>query len=268
MAFTRTWDAAYEALPTDANYGYEIDDFIRQTRVDVSERMAIDHVWKTGATDGMHKLSGFQGAQYAADAGSSDTYAITLSPVPAAYFTGMVVVFKANTVNTGTATLNVNSLGAKTIKKRYNEDLENGDILAGQNVVVVYDGTNFQLINEVSASKVKLGITTHDTSTASGTLAITGIGFKPSNVILMAVCNTVELSIGMDDGTTTGCIYHATTTNTWVLTSAYSITLSQTDGSIHSIAKIDSLDADGFTLAFTKLGAKTGTANIAYMAFR
>ena len=83
---------------------------------------------------------------YAADAGSSDAYAMTLDPVPAAYTTGMVLHFKANTANSGPAALNVNSLGAKTIKKYYNSDLEDGDIQASQIISVVYDGTNFQAI--------------------------------------------------------------------------------------------------------------------------
>jgi hypothetical protein len=86
---------------------------------------------------------------YAADGGSTDTYAITLSPAPAAYQTGMLVIFKANTINTGAATLNVNSLGAKTIKKWYNQDLADGDIKANQIVACVYDGTNFQLLSEI-----------------------------------------------------------------------------------------------------------------------
>lgn len=87
---------------------------------------------------------------YAADAGANDTYAITMTPAPAAYVTGMIVNFKANTVNTGAATLNVNSLGAKTIKKWYNQDLADGDIAAGQFVSLIYDGTNFQLLSPVS----------------------------------------------------------------------------------------------------------------------
>lgn len=87
---------------------------------------------------------------YAADSGSTDAYAITLTPAPAAYATGQVFIFKANTVNTGTATLNVNSLGAKTIVKSYNVTLEDGDIKANQIVEVIYDGTNFQLLSPIS----------------------------------------------------------------------------------------------------------------------
>ena len=86
---------------------------------------------------------------YAADAGASDTYVITLAPAPAAYATGQVFHFKANTVNTGAATLNVNSLGAKTIVKHNDQTLADGDIEANQIVTVVYDGTNFQMQSQL-----------------------------------------------------------------------------------------------------------------------
>lgn len=106
---------------------------------------AIDRIGDLRQIQG--SLLGFQGAQFAADAEANDTYVITLSPVPTGYFTGMVVVFTANTANTGAATLNVNALGAKTIKKNHDKDLETGDIEAGQVVIVIYDGTNFQMIS-------------------------------------------------------------------------------------------------------------------------
>jgi hypothetical protein len=83
----------------------------------------------------------------AADAQGSDTYVITLSPVPAAYTTFMPVYFTANTANTTGATLNVNGLGAKNIVKALNTTLATNDILAGMMCHVVYDGTNFVLMN-------------------------------------------------------------------------------------------------------------------------
>ena len=87
---------------------------------------------------------------YAADAGASDTYAVTITPGPSAYAVGQVFYFKANTINTGAATLNVNSLGEKTIKKLHDQDLANGDIEAGQIVMVAYDGTNFQMLSQIA----------------------------------------------------------------------------------------------------------------------
>lgn len=85
---------------------------------------------------------------FAVDAGASDTYTATLSPAPAAYVTGQHYRFKANTANTGAATINFNSLGAKTIKKAtggITTDLDTNDIRAGQWVDLVYDGTNMQM---------------------------------------------------------------------------------------------------------------------------
>ena len=83
---------------------------------------------------------------YGADAGASDAYVVTLSPVPSAYVAGMMVRFRANTSNTGTATLNVNSLGATTIVKGFNTVLDDNDIVAGQICTVIYDATNTRFI--------------------------------------------------------------------------------------------------------------------------
>lgn len=84
---------------------------------------------------------------YAADAGANDTYAVTITPAPTAYTTGMVIVFKANTVNTGACTINVNSLGAKSLKMNKDLDPVDGYIKAGADVMAVYDGTNFQILS-------------------------------------------------------------------------------------------------------------------------
>lgn len=100
---------------------------------------------------------------YAADAGASDAYAIALDPVPTAYanLTGVPIVFKANTANTTGATLNINSLGAKTILKNNDVALDTGDIEAGQLVLVTYDGTNFQMQSQLAAT----GVTATSTDT-------------------------------------------------------------------------------------------------------
>jgi hypothetical protein len=90
------------------------------------------------------------GLIYAADAGSSDTYSITMQPAPSSYTTGMVIHFKANTANTGAATLNVNGLGAKNILKNHDQTLADGDIEANQIVTVVYDGTQFQMQSQTA----------------------------------------------------------------------------------------------------------------------
>lgn len=85
------------------------------------------------------------------DLGSTDAYAcnqdyaVTVTPPGTRY------TFKANTTNTGPATLNLNGIGAKTIKRITGgilADLLDGDICAGQEVEVVYDGTNMQMVSQ------------------------------------------------------------------------------------------------------------------------
>lgn len=117
---------------------------------------------------------------YAADAESSDAYVITLTPAPTALTIGMKITFKANTANAGAATLNVNGLGAKTIKKQGNIDLSPNDIKANQIVTVVYDGTNFQMqssVGQASALDLVADLTLGEAVTANDSVAINGDGF-------------------------------------------------------------------------------------------
>jgi hypothetical protein len=87
------------------------------------------------------------------DAGSTDSYACSLSPAITAYVTGARYRFKANTANTGAATIQLNGIsGAKTIKKAVGgitTDLATNDIRAGQWVDLVYDGTNMQIQSQL-----------------------------------------------------------------------------------------------------------------------
>jgi hypothetical protein len=59
----------------------------------------------------------------------------------------MSVLFKANTVNTGASTLNINGMGAKAIVKGITTALADADILALMWCQCVYDGVAFVLMN-------------------------------------------------------------------------------------------------------------------------
>lgn len=103
--------------------------------------------------------------EYAASATGTDSYAITVSGVTA-YVTGQTFKFKVDVANTGASTLNVNGLGAKTIKKEVSVDTATGDFLASQIVVVIYDGTNMQIISRTTASPTSPVVNVY---TSSGT---------------------------------------------------------------------------------------------------
>lgn len=102
---------------------------------------------------------------YGASSTGTDAYAVTLSPAPSAYLTGMTFRFQADVANTWPSTLNVNTLWDKTIKKQHDIDLETGDIEAGQIVTVSYDGTNFQMDSQVATlPTVDINWLTEDTT--------------------------------------------------------------------------------------------------------
>lgn len=83
------------------------------------------------------------------DAGANDSYVVTLSPVPTSLTTGMIVIFRANTANTTGCTINVNGLGVTNIVKRVSTTPATGDILAQMFCMLVYNGTNFVILNPV-----------------------------------------------------------------------------------------------------------------------
>ena len=84
--------------------------------------------------------------KFAIATGSNNNYSVNLTPAVSSLSVGMVVLFQANFSNTGAATLSVNGLSSKTIKKNYNTDLDTNDIRAGQMVSVMYDGNNFNQV--------------------------------------------------------------------------------------------------------------------------
>jgi hypothetical protein len=74
--------------------------------------------------------------------GTADAKTLTYSVAPAAYYNGQCFAFIANTTNTGTCTLNVNSLGAKTIKRVVAGSLtalSASEMVAGMRVMVTYN---------------------------------------------------------------------------------------------------------------------------------
>jgi len=71
----------------------------------------------------------------------NDTYTCGTTPATVAYSTGRCYVLNADTANTGAATVNIDSLGAKSILRRNGDALQDGDITANKPIGICYDGT-------------------------------------------------------------------------------------------------------------------------------
>jgi len=142
---------------------------------------------------------------YSLTAGSATAFTATVSPAPTALSTGMVFNLKAHTSNSGTTpTLNVNSLGAKTITKQGNA-VAAGDIVSGGCFQVMYDGTNFQLLSApgtiqtvATAANVQNGTTlsssTVVTPLALGALWVKGTATAASPLVLSTNCGYYVVS--------------------------------------------------------------------------
>jgi hypothetical protein len=83
----------------------------------------------------------------ATETGTGDAYEISLTLPTGALVNGQRVQFVASEANTGACTLNINSLGATSIKLLNGDDPYNNAIVANMVVDVQYDATNFQLHN-------------------------------------------------------------------------------------------------------------------------
>jgi hypothetical protein len=95
--------------------------------------------------------------------GTANALMISVGGPPTAYAQGQRYAFVVAGNNTGAATLAVNGLPAKSIRRPDGSTLAAGDLVAGTLVAVTYDGTNFRLgfpppstafTTDVSVSKI------------------------------------------------------------------------------------------------------------------
>lgn len=127
---------------------------------------------------------------YLAVGGSgTDTYTATVTPTPASYVTGFTIHFKPDVANTGACTINLNSLGAKNIKTQAIADPVDNTLVANGIYVLVYDGTQFQIVQSYVPQNVivyyAVGGSGNDTYTATvvpapaAYVAGLSVNFKP-----------------------------------------------------------------------------------------
>ena len=113
----------------------------------------------------------------------------------------------------------------------------------------------------------KVGSFTRDTTVASGTQAVTGVGFTPKAVIFfMGQGSTYESSWGFDDSVTFSVMYSASA-STYNFSASFSIYDDEGGGVLYT-GKVTTLDTDGFTITWARTNAPTGTIEISYLALR
>ena len=109
----------------------------------------------TLAENAVPKADYVRSSGYAVDAGVVNAYVIALSPAPTAYTDGMLINVKISNTNTSSIpTINVNSLGAKTILKANGNSLNAGELMSGAICLFVYNATDgkFHVVSNVPIS--------------------------------------------------------------------------------------------------------------------
>lgn len=151
----------------------------------------------------------------ATSGGTANVQTLTYAVAPAALVAGDVFCFivGASLTNTGSTTLNVNALGAKTIKYK-NANLVGNELRAGGVVTVVYDGTNFQLLGvSYPPSYASVSVLPADpagTGSASGIM----LGLGSSCVLTPGATGKVRFSIS-------GGVFNNTSNDGAILTLRY-----------------------------------------------
>jgi uncharacterized protein (DUF1330 family) len=88
--------------------------------------------------------------------------------------------FVATGDNTGAVTLNIDSLGAKAVTRDGSVALAAGDIKSGEVVVVVYDGTRFQVVSQLNSA----GNATFANVSITSALNVGGVATFTANPVL------------------------------------------------------------------------------------
>ena len=154
----------------------------------------------------------------------TDTYVATASPALTAYAAGNLFSLVVPNTNTGASTINIDGLGAKAITRTGSTALVAGDMIATEVVIVVYDGTRFQLINANSFTNLLV----------SGTLTYGGV------TLTNAVTGTGKMVLDTSPTIATPTVTNPTVTNyvesvVAIGNSGTSQTLSLTNGTVQTV---------------------------------
>ena len=99
-----------------------------------------------------------------ASAGAANVYTLTPNGTYAAYAAGQQFAFRVHAANTGASTLNVSGLGAQAIVSGGGSALIAGQLALNKVALVVYDGTNFQLLGVEEPNQSLTSITLNSTT--------------------------------------------------------------------------------------------------------
>jgi hypothetical protein len=167
--------------------------------------------------------------------------------------------------NDGTGVITLDANASETIDGATTITLQ-----PAESITLFCDGSNFKTVGR--KPRVFVGSFTRLANAASGSQAVTGVGFKPRTVEYMGtVSSTYCYSTGFSDGTNDNCIGMIQSAGAPGFTTRAGLCISLALDNVNiQHATTTTHDSDGFTISFTKSGtganAGTGTMTIYYRA--
>lgn len=188
----RIWNANVTYSITDTVYGS--DGFIYKSQINsnLNNDPTTDFVnWWPGAPDHL-----------SVTAAGTNTYTATYGET--AYKSGRPYYITITNASTSTTpTLNLDSLGAKTIKKDGGDALVSGDMPAGHEAIFRYDGTDMILLNPKVQVTVIFGesfASSEQTITTAGQLVLAhSLSSQPHLLAFTLICKTTDAGYAVDD---------------------------------------------------------------------
>lgn len=124
----------------------------------------------------------------------TDTLIGNLVPALTAYTAGNAFYFVAAATNTSAMTINIDGLGVKDIRRLGSVALAAGDIVAGQIALIVYNGTNFQLLDGNAFSNLRVSDTLNLSAYTETVAAYSTVGASQTLSIAVGTVLTATLT--------------------------------------------------------------------------
>ena len=132
-------------------------------------------------------IAGSGGIQHGVASGTN-TYTVTI-PGVIAYTDGDAYLVRFTNGSAANSTININSLGVKILTKKANVQVTGGDIVAGQEMLIIYDGTNFQCI-QTTANQLFAYVTNDDSVTITAGQPVYAFGAAGNRMSVKLANNT------------------------------------------------------------------------------
>lgn len=175
-------------------FRYLTDFLVAGTGITFSTSNGVTTISATGGGGGA------SGLPYAVASGTN-TYTATISGVTS-YTAGDAYIISFTNGNDDDSTININSLGVKTLVKQFDVQLTGGDIVSGQELIIMYDGTNFQTL-EVAPNQLFAYVTNADSVTINKGQPVYAFGASGNRMSVKLAYNTTDATSAQ----TVGVVY-------------------------------------------------------------